>query len=170
MPVQLREYRNETDIAADLIRQFWKAHNNYKQSQEESLQDLKQWTDTGHKLFLICKDEAIVGFVHLGSRGGEPDWLEDIFVIPDYQNQGIGTFAIRMIENEVKKYSPSLYIEAAARNQRAIMLYRRLGYDCLNTITVRKDFNKTDFDVVRSEKIYDLDFEIKLPADGKEIL
>ncbi len=30
--------------------------------------------------------------------------------------------------------------EAAARNARAIRLYRRLGYGCLNTITLRKDF------------------------------
>ena len=36
-------------------------------------------------------------------------------------------------------------IEAAARNEAAIRLYRKLGYNCLNTITLRKDFPGYEF-------------------------
>ncbi|MBS5114425.1 MAG: hypothetical protein KHY88_01825 [Erysipelotrichaceae bacterium] len=65
------------------------------------------------------------------------------------------------IQGIVKQYSISLYIEAASRNEKVIRLYRRLGYDCLNTISIRKDFNQDDLECVKHEKIYDLDFEIR---------
>lgn len=61
----------------------------------------------------------------------------------------------------MRQYSVSLYIEAAARNEAAIRLYRKLGYNCLNTVTIRKDFPGYEYDVVRNEKICDMDFEIR---------
>lgn len=160
-PVILKEYTGEQDIACGLIQKFWKAHNNCDQSAADALADLTQWTREGHKLYILYKSTEAVGFIHLGSRGCEIDWLEDLFVVPKYQNQGIGTYAIRAVEAEVQKYSGCLYIEAAARNQRAIALYRKLGYNCLNTITIRKDFDENAFDVLRTEKVYDLDFQIR---------
>lgn len=93
--------------------------------------------------------------------GDKIDWLEHLFVKPEYQNKGIGTQVIQLVEEIVKQYSISLYIEAASRNEKVIRLYRRLGYDCLNTISIRKDFNQDDLECVKHEKIYDLDFEIR---------
>lgn len=52
-------------------------------------------------------------------------------------------------------------MEAAARNEAAIRLYRRLGYDCLNSVTLRKDFPGYDYDVVRTEQVYGERFEIR---------
>ena len=54
-----------------------------------------------------------------------------------------------------------MYIEAAARNEAAIRLYKKLGYDCLNTVTLRKDFPAFKYEVIRTEKIHDLEFEIR---------
>ena len=50
---------------------------------------------------MISYNEEYVGFVHLGSRGCEIDWLEDIFVLPEFQGKGIGTCAIKLIEEIV---------------------------------------------------------------------
>ncbi len=161
MDLCLKEYAGEKDIACSLIKKFWKTHNNFNQSDEDASTDLSQWTKEGHRFYLIYKAAEAVGFVHLGSRGCAIDWLEDIFVLPEYQHQGIGTYVIRAVETEVRKYSDSLYIEAAAWNQRAIALYQKLGYNCLNTITIRKDFDENAFDIVRTEKIYNSDFQIR---------
>lgn len=161
MNVRLELYSNQKEIACNLIQSFWKSHNNYDQPIEETLEDLFNWTKEGHKFYLIQYESIYVGFVHLGSRGCAIDWLEDIFVLPEYQGKGIGTSAILLIEDIVKEYSESLYIEAAARNMKAIQLYQKIGYDCLNTITVRKDFHPEKTEVVRKEQIYDLDFEIR---------
>ena len=89
------------------------------------------------------------------------DWLEDIFVLPEFQGKGIGTRAIRLAEDIVKGYSESLFIEAAVRNRDAIRLYQKLGYTCLNTVTVRKDFQPENYETIDTETLFDMDFHIK---------
>lgn len=159
--LHLYEKEKDTELTISLIKGFWKAHNNYDQSTEEAKKDLDDWTKEGHQLYLIQLEHMSIGFVHLGSRGGKIDWLEDLYVMPEYQNKGIGTCVIRLIEDVVKEYSESLYIEAAARNEKAIRLYYRMGYDCLNTITVRKDFISENHEVIRNENIYEQRYDIK---------
>lgn len=161
MDIQLVAYHNETEIAANLIIGFWQAHNHFTPTAEEAQADLKEWTKGGHHLYFIVLNDKYVGFVHLGSRGCEADWLEDIFVLPEFQGKGIGSRAIQLTEEIVKGYSESLYIEVAARNMKAIRLYQRMGYNCLNTITIRKDFHPETCETVRSERIMELDFDIK---------
>lgn len=159
--VALVPWAGETDSAVSLIRQFWNAHNGTQPSAEEAKADLALWTSEGHRFYFIrCRADS-VGFVHLGSRGAAADWLEDIFVLPQYQNQGIGSKAVELAEQIVREYSASMYIEAAARNERAIRLYRKLGYSCLNTVTVRKDFCPGDQEVCRTEQLYGEEFQIR---------
>ena len=102
MEIVLRPYQEEREQAVRLIRGFWKEHNGYDQNLEESLEDLRNWTQTGHGFFFILCDGEAVGFVHLGNRGAEADWLEDIYVERNWQNRGIGTRAIELVEEIVK--------------------------------------------------------------------
>ncbi|OUQ39380.1 GNAT family N-acetyltransferase [Faecalibacterium sp. An122] len=159
--IQLKPYQNETDTALSLIQAFWLRHSHVEQTAEEAARDLKAWTGDGHAFYLIQRQGQVVGFLHLGSRGGPIDWLEELFILPAWQNQGIGTEVIRQAEEMVRAYSDAVHIEAVARNEGAIRLYRRLGYDCLNSITIRKDLRDTGFRCVRQEKLYDLPFEIR---------
>ncbi|MFM1541806.1 GNAT family N-acetyltransferase [Helcococcus ovis] len=149
------------EISCFLIKQFWKEHNGVFLDDIEIEVDYKNWTDNGHKLFLVKVEKNYIGFAHLGNRGAKIDWLEDIFIIKEYQNNGIGSKVIKKLEKYVKEYSQSLYIEVAARNLSAMRLYNKLGYDCLNTITIRKDFNEDDFDIIKREKIDGYNFNIK---------
>ena len=157
----LQLYHGEKQTAIKLIKGFWKAHNNEDQTDAEALKDLEAWTAEGHRFYFIRLAQEFVGFLHLGNRGGKPDWIEDVFVLPAYQNRGIGTSAIREAIQEIRSYSESVYIEAAARNKGAIRLYRKLGFDCLNTVTLRHDFQAPNFEVLRTETIYDREFEIR---------
>ena len=131
----------------------------------ERMADLCAWTAEGHRFFFILpKDGAElnpVGFAHLGSRGAAADWLEDLFILPEFQGRGIGSEAIKLLESTVKQYSESMYIEAAARNERAIRLYRRLGYDCLNTVTIRKDFEPEKFETLHKETLLGETFDVR---------
>lgn len=157
----LKDYAGDAEQAAELIRAFWRCHNGYEQHREETLENVIDWTREGHRFYFIEEQEQTVGFVHLGSRGGECDWLEDLFVLPQYQRRGIGARAVALAEKIVKEYSDSLYLEAAARNEGAIRLYRKLGYDCLNTVTLRKDFHPEEFERIRTAQIYEQEFEIR---------
>ena len=49
----------------------------------------------------------------------------------------------------------------------AIRLYHRLGYNCLNTVTVRKDLPGYEYDVVCREPIHGLGFEIRKDRGGQ---
>lgn len=161
MDICLQPFQGETEAAVSLIQGFWREHNHYDQSPEDAMADLRDWTKDGHRFYFILLENIPIGFLHLGSRGGEIDWLEDLYVMHSHQNQGIGTRAIQLAESLVMEYSDSLYIEAAARNERAIRLYHRLGYGCLNTITLRKDFRPEEQEVIRREQLYGLSFDIK---------
>ena len=159
--ISLVLFEGEAGLAVSLIQAFWKVHNGEEITVKGAKEDLQNWTKTGHKFYFIEKDKEKVGFVHIGSRGGEIDWLEDIFVMPEFQGQGIGSKAIQLIENLVRQYSESFYIEVAARNIRAIQLYKKIGFDCLNTLTLRKDFEQYRMETIRTEHIQGKEFEIR---------
>ena len=161
MKIELSLYNGQSDVACMLIQGFWKAHNGYDQPFAEAREDLAAWTAEGHLFHFILLDGEPVGFVHLGSRGAGVDWLEDLFVLPEHQRQGIGSAAVSLAEDIVSRYSESLYIEAAARNEAAIHLYRRLGYDCLNTITIRKDFTPEKYETISHETLLGQEFDVR---------
>ena len=161
MEIILIPYQEEIEIATNLIIKFWQEHNHFTPSYEDACADLKEWTKIGHCLYFISHNSEYIGFVHLGSRGCEVDWLEDIFVVPEFQGKGIGSRAIQLAEDIVKEYSESLYIEVAARNMKAIRLYQRIGYNCLNTITIRKDFHPEKCETISNERIMEMDFDVK---------
>lgn len=159
--ISLVKYDGEKEIMCELIKRFWIAHNDYTPSDEENLEDLQAWTSENHVLYFVINDEMTIGFVHLGARGCKIDWLEDLFILPEYQGKGYGSEAIKKVENIVKEYSDSLYMEVAARNASALRLYCRNGYNILNTITIRKDFKPEEYKVKSRETILGHSFEIK---------
>lgn len=162
MKVELVEATSEKqEVACQLIKAFWKEHSNSDLTDDEVLTDYQNWTETGHELWLVKSDEDYIGFAHLGNRGQNIDWLEDLFILPTFQNQGMGSQVIALIEERVQQYSESLYIEVAARNLKALKLYEKLGFNCLNTLTIRKDFDEAAFEAVSEEVIAGFPFEIR---------
>ncbi len=149
------------ETALKLIQGFWFCHSHVQQQPEESLMDYQDWTKDGHALYLVKLDDEFIGFAHLGNRGASVDWLEDLFIVPEYQRKGIGSQVIAKLEDIVIQYSESMYMEAAARNLDAIKLYRKLGYDCLNSITIRKDFHPEKFSTVCKERVLGMEFDIR---------
>lgn len=136
-------------------------NRNYIQTDEESKQDFKEWQSEGNLFYIVKFQNHYIGFARLGNRGAKIDWLEDLFIDEQFQNRGLGTQVINILENKVKQYSESLYLEVASRNLKAMKLYRELGFDCLNSITIRKDFQKENFEVIERQKISDFQFDIK---------
>lgn len=159
--IVIDEYRGEKELLLQLIKRFWLIHNDYLESDEDAMVDLCSWTDKGHKVYIIRKEDIEIGFIHIGSRGVEMDWIEDLFIIPEESGKGYGSIALEMIEQKIREYSTSAYIEVAARNMRALKLYYRKGYDCLNTITIRKDFKPEEYTIIKKEKLFDYEFDVK---------
>lgn len=110
------EGNNRKEEILTLIFDFWKEHNSLITPPEILESDYKLWTGEGSVLYLIKYQDETAGFGRLGSRGCDSDWLEDIFVKNEFKNLGIGSKAILLLEEEVRKYSVSMYIEVSARN------------------------------------------------------
>lgn len=154
-------------IAIRLIKDFWQAHNQREVGDEELQKIYENWTREGSRFFLAISDEVWVGFAHLDERGGGSiNWLEHIFVTPQYQRRGIGRIMLQKLEDIVCADSSSLYLEVAARNTTALDFYAACGYDCLNTLTLRKDFNKEDFSVISEQIIGAHTYQIKKLKEG----
>ena len=87
--------------ALSLIKAFWLCHNNEVQNADETMEDYNSWTASGHLFYLIKLVDKYIGFAHLASRGAQIDWLEDLFILPEYQRRGFGSQAVTMLETQV---------------------------------------------------------------------
>lgn len=154
-------YQNQEDILLKFIKAFWLNHNDVVQTDAEAKEDLVNWTAEGHIVYFIMLKNKPIGFLHLGSRGAGCNWLEDFFVLSQYQGNGYGKQALTLLEEIVEESSDSLYLEVSARNLRALKLYHDCGYDCLNTVTLRKDFKPNEFEIIQTEVINQQNFKIK---------
>lgn len=134
------------------IAAFWGFHSGLvgieeELSEEEDssvTQDLQNWTGEDHNLFVILRDGANVGFVHLHKIGPIVMQLEDLFVDESMRGQGIATRAIALAEREAQKVEgiEAMTIEVVTRNEAALRLYHKLGYDTMSMVSLRKEFGE----------------------------
>ena len=104
---------------------------------------LRSWLTPGNALYIIRRDGAAAGFLRLGLRGPNAAWLEDIFVDERLRGQGIATQAIRAAEQIVRDMPgyTALCLDVQPENENALRLYHALGYDTLNLLCLRKNFD-----------------------------
>ena len=160
------EYRSNT---LKRIGAFWGFHRDLvnKTEQQDSekenssiLQDLKNWTSEDHWLFVILQDRMDVGFVHLQKIGPIVMQLEDIFVDEAMRGQGIASKAIALAEQEAQKIPgiEAMSLQVVTRNEAAMRLYHKLGYDTMSMVTLRKEFGENHRD--RQAEFLGMTFQI----------
>ena len=68
--------------------------------------------------------------------------LADIFVDKERRGQGIATRAIALAEQKAKEEPgvEAMVLQVVTRNEDALRLYHRLGYDTMSMVTLRKEF------------------------------
>lgn len=165
MNIQLREYTDADrgNMAAQLADFFGfhaalvngRAENDISAAEET----LDGWLQPGHELRVITLDGETAGFLHIGYRGSNVAWIEDIYVSPKFRGQGVGTGAIALAEGLIaqKPGYDAVCMDVAPRNAAALRLYHRLGYDSLSLITLRKQLGENPRD--RHAEILGLDFK-----------
>lgn len=92
---------------------------------------------------LMAEDGAIAGYAVVSKTfsqevGGMAAWMEEIYVRPMYQGQGLG----RAFLEEYERLRPEmvrLRLEVEPENRRAIRLYERLGYTEMGYYQMVKD-------------------------------
>ncbi len=130
-----------------------------EKSRESAAKTLYDWISDGHELYVIESNGKTVGFLHIGYRGGNVAWIEDIFVDESVRRRGIATETIKLAEELIKSKPDydAVCMDVAPRNLGALRLYHKLGYDSLGILTVRKEL----YDDNRDKKIalFGLDYK-----------
>ncbi len=163
--VTLRPYEDGDEaFLLEAIPAFWRTHH-ANVTAEEARKDLDAWTGEGHTLYLILSHGEPAGFLHMGSRGSECDWLEDIFVLAALRGRGIGSAAMERAWELLRAQGlETMYLEVVPANAAAIRLYYRLGFTNLNTLTLNRSVKEKQ--QLGTETVSGLTFKTYRPNNG----
>lgn len=82
------------------------------------------------RIFVMIQDEKLIGSVTI-----QEDFIEDVFVAPDYQGRGIGKEVMRFAVNKViDSTNRPAKLSAIKWNSRALHLYQSVGFGLSKTI------------------------------------
>lgn len=159
MNVELKTYdaRYSDEMKAD-IADFFDFHGGLvgaqaspqerEQLEKEAEEIIAHWQESPSALYAVFAQGDYAGFLRLNYRGDQVAWLEDLYVRPALRGRGIAGKAIGLAE-EIVASRPgytAMCIDVVSRNDRAIDLYYRLGYDSLSLLTLRKEFGENPRD------------------------
>lgn len=118
------------------------------QAEREAAESLEEWQQGRSALYLILLDGSYAGFLRLDYRGDQVAWIEDLYVRPALRGQGAASAAIGLAEKIVSARPgyTAVCMDVVPRNQAAMRLYYRLGYDSVSLLTLRKEFGENPRD------------------------
>ena len=92
-------------------------------------------TDEALGFILIAKDNdqlfgfAAISFAWTLEHGGKSAWLDELYVLPEHRNAGIGTVLLESVMSEVEKEGClAVDLEVDNDHRRAENLYKRKGF------------------------------------------
>jgi ribosomal protein S18 acetylase RimI-like enzyme len=118
-----------------LIQDFYR-HFGYPYTESEKRLTLEALfkTPTAGCIYLIQKEENIVGYVFLSfyfsiEFGGVTAFIDELFVLPRDRGQGTGSRIIHLVEQKcIELNLKAIHLESERTNERAIALYSKLGF------------------------------------------
>lgn len=78
-------------------------------------------------VYKIVTDGKIIGDISIHIRDDGTYWIGCLEIIPEYQNMGIGSKAIKYIEKEYP-YARIWALETPVQNRRNCYFYEKMGY------------------------------------------
>ncbi|MBC2399599.1 GNAT family N-acetyltransferase [Clostridium tetanomorphum] len=134
-----------TKMITELMNYHRKLNNapkEYWQTDEQSKETLQCWREQG-SIFNVLLDDEAVGFFYVRFGGQNVAWLEDLFILEEYRGRGIGKYAMQKLDElMVEKKVVVMFVDVIPRNTSAIKLYKECGFDHLNLIQLRKNYDK----------------------------
>ncbi len=127
----------------EMLREIYKT-DDVKGYEEGDLDSF--FEDRGSWICVAEAGEVTAAYLsmELHSEDGGFIYLDDISVSADYRNQGIGTQLIKIAEEYAEDCNvPAVVLHVEMRNESAIRLYRRLGYDVVSEEGSRYRMSKT---------------------------
>ncbi len=84
-----------------------------------------------YRVIVYFKDDNFVGWLRFNLFWDNTPFMNLLFVLSEYRNQGFGKQLVRFWEEEMKKQGYSLVLTSTVSTESAQYFYRKLGYtDC----------------------------------------
>jgi ribosomal protein S18 acetylase RimI-like enzyme len=100
-----------------------------------------------------------VGFFYIRFGGQNVAWLEDLYISEEFRGIGIGKSAMAALDKLMEERNiTSMFVDVIPRNTAAIKLYKQSGFDHLNMIQLRKNYDKR---LDKDEEVEVLGFNFK---------
>lgn len=166
MNIEIKEYVDELFIDTSKMltelmnyhRKLTNAPKEYWQTDEESMETIKEWCAEG-KIYHVFYEDKLCGFFYLRFGGQDVAWLEDLFIKEAFRSMGVGRAAFKKLDELMESMGiVSMFVNVIPRNTSAIKFYQDCGFDHLNMIELRKNYKKS---LDKNEEIEILGFRFK---------
>lgn len=131
----LKANQQHIDELLSLSEQFY-GFFNYKFNHDKHQATITHFLSNEHfgSLWLIQTDNQYVGYLALTygftfEFGGRDAFVDELFIVPKYQNKGLGKFALIQIMQQMPHLGlNAIHLQTEAYNERAKNLYLSLGF------------------------------------------
>lgn len=82
---------------------------------------------------------ALLSITYSNEAGGHMLWIEEVYILPEYQGKGFGKELLAFIEKTYEKRVVRIRLEVEKSNQRAVSLYEKIGFTELDYMQMYKD-------------------------------
>jgi diamine N-acetyltransferase len=80
----------------------------------------------------------LLSFTYSNEAGGLVLWIEEVYILPEYQGRGFGIEFLTFIEKTYKNKVARIRLEVEKSNQKAIKLYKKIGFTNLDYLQMYK--------------------------------
>lgn len=136
MIVKYRTYRPaDHTIVVGCIKNFYKEYSGtifMDHDIENTIESLFNHSDRG-TIIVFENDNVIIGYSLLinfwsNEYKGNILYIDEIYVLPEYRSQGIGSRFVKYIINSKFNNYVALHLEVSPQNKKAKKLYEQLGF------------------------------------------
>lgn len=146
----IRKIRQEDkDIFLHMAEDFYHSeavlHPIPKKNHQAVFEEMMRSEQYAEGYIIQWKDE-IAGYGLLSKMfsqeaGGIVVWIEEVYVLPEFQGKGLGNTFFEYIQRELSPSVTRLRLEVEQENTRAVALYKRLGFKEMPYLQMVKEIN-----------------------------
>ena len=142
-PYQLHDFTALVNLYQDFFNFHHELIGSSQITDETQAQEITLETLSQANSWIIVAEESqaqrVIGFARWEEREGA-FFGREIYVLPDFRQQGIGAQLQAEVEQQVKQAGgDAIFISIVPQNQNMLIIALQLGYDTLNTVELRKD-------------------------------
>ncbi len=130
-----RAHESDHRLFTTFVNQLYKEDNRSALSNKDCQKTLTEFDRSPNKgrAFFIQQESKTIGYILLvpfwaNEYGGNIVSIDELFVMPEHRNQGIGTQVIEFIQQKRPWNAVGLYLVTSLDNHRAQKLYQKLGF------------------------------------------